>query len=212
MRMNGRARAARILKKAGHYASIAVIVGLVGASAYALRNRPPRLPDGRPAAPSAGAQTAGPTPPAAPAAARTDERYVYPVSGGQVINAYSATRPVWSKTLFEWHVHKGVDIAAPAGEVVCAVAAGTVARAGKDPLLGYFIEIAHARGLTTRYASLLTQGVVKVGDAVAAGQVIGAVGRSAPSERADEAHVHFEAYTGGAWTELPLSDGPTDEP
>jgi len=138
----------------------------------------------------------------APVAASTIERYCLPIEGAEVLCGYSATQPVWSKTLFEWHVHKGIDLAAPAGEVVVAVADGVITKTAKDPLLGYLIEIAHADGLITRYASLMTSGIVKEGDHVLKGQAIGAAGSSAASESADAPHVHFEAYRDGEWAEI----------
>lgn len=186
-----------IWKGIGFYVSLAVVLCLVGGAAYMIRTRPPRVPGQRPMASVAPENTI-----ADAAAAVTIEMYCLPVEGAELLNGYSATEPVWSKTLMQWHIHRGIDFAAPAGEVVMAVADGTVAKVAKDPLLGHVIEISHAGGLVTRYASLLTPGLVKPGERVKKGRPIGAVGSSAASEAMDAPHLHFEAYRDGEWAEI----------
>ncbi len=85
--------------------------------------------------------------------------------------------------------HHGVDILAPDGTDVRASEYGLVLYAGDD-LRGYgnVIVLDHGEGVTTLYAHL-KEFRVKSGDAVAAGQVIGAVGRTG---NATTSHVHFE--------------------
>lgn len=195
-------RAKGLWNRYGYYVSIALIVCLVGASAYMIRARSPNLPDDRPMASPAPELTAEVSEDDAPAAAIAASKYCLPASGAAVLNTYSDTEPVWSKTLFEWHVHKGIDLAASAGEVVVAVADGYVLAVTKDSLLGYTIELLHEDGLVTRYASLLTSGLVKEGERVSQGQEIGAVGSSAASESAEAPHLHFEAYQDGEWAAI----------
>ncbi len=86
-------------------------------------------------------------------------------------------------------VHRGVDILAPDGTDVRASEYGLVLYAG-DELRGYgnVIVLDHGEGITTLYAHL-SAFRVKSGDAVAAGQVIGAVGRTG---NATTSHLHFE--------------------
>jgi len=86
-------------------------------------------------------------------------------------------------------VHRGVDILAPDGTDVHASEYGLVLYAG-DGLRGYgnVIVLDHGEGITTLYAHL-KDFRVKSGDAVAAGQVIGAVGRTG---NATTSHLHFE--------------------
>ncbi len=85
--------------------------------------------------------------------------------------------------------HHGVDILAPDGSDVRAAEYGLVLYAG-DGLRGYgnVIVLDHGEGITTLYAHL-KEFRVKSGDAVAAGQVIGAVGRTG---NATTSHCHFE--------------------
>jgi len=85
--------------------------------------------------------------------------------------------------------HHGVDILAPDGTEVRAAEYGLVLYAG-DGLRGYgnVIVLDHGEGITTLYGHL-ERFRVKSGDAVAAGQVIGAVGRTG---NATTSHLHFE--------------------
>ncbi len=85
--------------------------------------------------------------------------------------------------------HLGVDILAPDGTDVRAAEYGLILYAG-DGLRGYgkVIVLDHGEGITTLYAHL-KEFRVKSGDAVAAGQVIGAVGRTG---NATTSHLHFE--------------------
>ena len=85
--------------------------------------------------------------------------------------------------------HRGLDILAPEGSDVRASEHGLVLYAG-DGLRGYgnVIVLDHGEGITTLYGHL-KEFRVKSGDAVAAGQVIGAVGRTG---NATTSHLHFE--------------------
>lgn len=86
--------------------------------------------------------------------------------------------------------HSGLDLAAPAGTPVLAVANGTVAFAGNQGSYGNLVVINHAEGLQTRYAQL-EQLKVKTGQTVKRGQEIGIVGTTGrPSSLST--HLHFE--------------------
>ena len=71
--------------------------------------------------------------------------------------------------------------------------AGVVSAIYSDPMLGYTVEITHKNDLKTRYSNLSSESSsLKVGDTVALGDRIGAVGDSSLSELAEEPHLHFE--------------------
>ncbi|RPJ77018.1 MAG: hypothetical protein EHM24_00960 [Acidobacteria bacterium] len=89
--------------------------------------------------------------------------------------------------------HAGVDIAAPAGRQVPAVAAGQVSFAGTAAGYGNLIVIEHADGTSTRYAHLADVSVRK-GEAVEAGRTIGTVGSTG---RSTGPHLHFELRQNG---------------
>lgn len=116
--------------------------------------------------------------------------------------------------------HDGVDLSSPRGTPIVAAAAGTVqtskcnAHIGGEPYscdidgspeiagCGWYVDIVHtvvaADGTTetparTRYCHMGAQPLVKVGDAVTAGQLLGYVGSSG---RSSGPHLHFETHLG----------------
>jgi len=93
----------------------------------------------------------------------------------------------------EEHFHKGLDIAAPAGSPVKAVAAGRVVFSGRAEGFGNLVTLDHGDGLMTRYAHNGAN-LVSVGERVAAGQEIALVGTSG---RSTGPHLHFEVLRGG---------------
>jgi murein DD-endopeptidase MepM/ murein hydrolase activator NlpD len=84
--------------------------------------------------------------------------------------------------------HPGIDIAAAQGTPIAAAAAGTVVAAGPDGGYGNLITIDDGNGLTTRYGHC-SHIYAQVGERVAPGDVIGAVGMTG---RATGPHLHFE--------------------
>lgn len=91
------------------------------------------------------------------------------------------------------HFHEGLDIAAPIGTPVQAVASGKISFAGYVSGYGRMVTIDHGNGLVTRYAHL-SRVSVSQGQTVITGQVIGYVGDSG---YATGPHVHFEVRLDG---------------
>ena len=92
-------------------------------------------------------------------------------------------------------LHAGLDFAAPSGTPVAAAAGGRVAYAA--PLVGgwgLLVTIAHGSGVRTLYAHL-SRIDVRVGQRVAAGAPVGAVGATG---HATGPHLHFEVRFRGA--------------
>ncbi len=88
-----------------------------------------------------------------------------------------------------WYGHRAIDIGAATGSAVVASDGGFVSFAGwTDVGYGYLIVIDHANGFATYYAHL-SNFYVSTGQAVARGQVIGAVGSTGWSTGP---HLHFE--------------------
>ncbi|HKJ55574.1 MAG TPA: M23 family metallopeptidase, partial [Nitriliruptoraceae bacterium] len=92
--------------------------------------------------------------------------------------------------------HRGIDIAAPWGQPIHAVAAGVVWQASYSTGHGYVTVIDHGGGLFTLYAHQASLASVAVGDWVDAGQVIGSIGSTGISTGP---HLHLEAHFGCAY-------------
>ncbi|MAM85995.1 MAG: hypothetical protein CME36_01640 [unclassified Hahellaceae] len=90
-------------------------------------------------------------------------------------------------------VHHGVDIFAPRGTAVLAVADGTIARTGDTPLGGLHVwQRAASQGHRYYYAHLDSISVQQ-GDRVKAGDEIGTVGNTG-NARLTPPHLHFGVY------------------
>ena len=91
--------------------------------------------------------------------------------------------------------HSGLDLVAPHGSPLRAAAGGTVIAAQPYFAYGLLVDIDHGNGVVTRYGhmSAFAPGI-RPGTQVAAGQLIGQVGRTG---RATTPHVHFEVRLNG---------------
>lgn len=89
--------------------------------------------------------------------------------------------------------HNGVDFAGKDGADVIAVAAGVVVFAGTRSGYGKMVEINHGSGYSTRYGHH-KELIVKAGDIVRKGEVVGLMGSSG---RSTGPHVHFEVFKNG---------------
>jgi murein DD-endopeptidase MepM/ murein hydrolase activator NlpD len=110
------------------------------------------------------------------------------------LHSYSLTSPYgvrWGK------LHPGVDLAAPEGTAFTASHAGTVKLAGWYGGLGNAIIIDNGDGTEATYGHA-SQLLVRVGQKVQAGDVIGLVGATG---HAFGAHLHFEVHVNGVATD-----------
>jgi murein DD-endopeptidase MepM/ murein hydrolase activator NlpD len=90
-------------------------------------------------------------------------------------------------------MHWGMDIAAPVGTTVYVAAAGRVLSARHVDDYGKVIDVDHGNGIVTRYAHL-NRMLVKPGDKVVKGDVIGEVGNTG---RSTGPHLHYEVEVNG---------------
>ncbi len=89
--------------------------------------------------------------------------------------------------------HQGVDLSAPANTPIYASRTGIVTAATHSRSAGYYVSINHGDGFSSVYMHM-TRYVVKSGQAVSAGQLIGYVGSTGISTGN---HLHFGiAYNG----------------
>lgn len=179
----------------GFYAALALLLTLLGLASHAYRERSAEraradaVDAPKPVAAMRQSESASEPEADAP-------KWVWPLEG-EIIGAYSPGEPVWSDTLGQWQNHPALDIAGTPGEAVFACADGTVSDAWSDRLWGNVIVIAHEDGYASTYAGVNTLKLVSPGDAVAAGDVISAVGAGAESEADLPAHLHFELKRDG---------------
>ena len=96
--------------------------------------------------------------------------------------------------LQEWRAHRGVDYAAPTGTSVRTVGDGVVEFSGWQAGYGKTVEVRHSQDRSTLYAHL-SRVDVKVGQRMAQGDSIGAVGSTGMSTGP---HLHFEFRVAGA--------------
>ena len=111
-----------------------------------------------------------------------EKAWAYPLPDARVISPYGGARR-----------HSGVDMKTKPNDEIYAAFDGEVVASGPYYGYGNCIRIKHAYGLETLY-SHQSKNMVKKGDKVKAGQVIGLTGRTG---RATTEHLHFEVSFGG---------------
>ena len=117
---------------------------------------------------------------------------------GEVVTVFSVGQLVYNETLADWRTHDGIDISAVQGTTVLAASSGTVSSVTDDPLMGTTVVINHDGGYQTTYSNLQARPNVEAGETVSAGQIIGAVGRTAAAESAQGPHLHFSVTKDGS--------------
>ncbi|MBQ8535865.1 MAG: M23 family metallopeptidase [Clostridia bacterium] len=112
---------------------------------------------------------------------------------GKAARAFSASSPVYFEHTGHWQLHAACDYEASVGEVVKAIAEGTVLSSDNSQVV-----IQHSQGYESRYLGLASAPYVQPGDPVAAGQTIGHAGQGPLWEQAEGAHLHLEVFKNGS--------------
>lgn len=113
---------------------------------------------------------------------RSERGFIWPVDG-VVVGRYGSK---------EGLPQRGLDIGAPVGTPVWAVADGEVLFAGTQPGYGQLVVIQHDRGLATVYGRN-AENCLKAGARVRRGQVVARLGRG---DRAGSPYLYFEIRKG----------------
>jgi murein DD-endopeptidase MepM/ murein hydrolase activator NlpD len=118
------------------------------------------------------------------------EIYAHPVGapGARVSSGFGPrTHPVTGEYQ---SLHSGLDFPAPEGTPVYSLSSGTVSTVASDPISGNNVKIDHGQMFATGYLHL-SEILVKPGQDVAAGTMIGRVGKTG---RVTGPHLHFVVY------------------
>ena len=113
--------------------------------------------------------------------------YALPLGGYRITATFGSAGSLWSSD------HTGLDFAAPEGTPLVAIGAGVVTEVGYDGAYGNKTVIELEDGTELWYCHQSSQ-TVAVGDRVAAGDVVGAVGSTGNTTGP---HLHLEVRVGG---------------
>lgn len=116
--------------------------------------------------------------------------FVYPVMGPRMSSDFGVRKHPIKKVRRH---HDGIDLAAPVGATIRAIADGQVMYADPHGGYGKYIVIRHLNGFTSHYGHCDRMDVAP-GSQVVAGQIIGTVGNSGASTGP---HLHFEIRKDG---------------
>lgn len=102
----------------------------------------------------------------------------------------------WHPVHKDWRMHNGVDMAAGCPTPIYATRAGIVTISQWSDSAGWYVMIDHMDGFKSVYMHMCKRPNVKVGDIVAAGEVIGCVGTTGTSTGN---HLHFGISKNGVY-------------
>ena len=120
----------------------------------------------------------------------TKYRFIWPEPQGQISQPFGPSTYVFEPAYGAYpHFHTGIDLVEPFGSPIYAADDGIVALVGSSSSgYGNYVVIAHSGGLATLYGHLSTP-LVKVGQPVTQGQVVGLEGATGNTTGL---HLHFE--------------------
>lgn len=128
------------------------------------------------------------------AALKNSNEWYWPLPGIYYISSVFGGRyhPITGK----WHNHGGTDIPAAGGTKIYAAQDGVVTTVSKNKnsSYGWYCIITHANGRATLYAHMRSKAVVKEGQNISKGDLVGYVGTTGSSTGN---HLHFELRING---------------
>lgn len=127
---------------------------------------------------------------------KNEFEFCCPISG-DIIKAFANDSLVYSKTLNEWIIHEGIDIAGIVGDSIVASEDGIVEQIFEDSKYGKTIVISHENGYKTVYSFANASNMISVQENVKKEQVIAKLTESSGFEAEDKPHLHFEILKDG---------------
>lgn len=128
-------------------------------------------------------------------------QFIMPVANFEPGWEYSGTSFIEYTTVGMWKTHTGIDFLADEGAEVKAVYDGVVMSINTDPYFGTVITIKINDELSTVYKSVTANSVLKSGDRVKSGDVIGYVANNLSTELCQGPHLHLEVLLNGKFTD-----------
>lgn len=116
--------------------------------------------------------------------------YAHPLGGAMDWTTYHGSRG---------HEAGAIDFPIASGTPIYAVTDGTVVESGELGAGGNMVTIQHIDGTVTGYAHMVELPLVKKGEKVKTGQIIGFVGSTG---RSTGPHLHFEVWKDHIWGEV----------
>lgn len=197
------ARYVRFVEHHGFMIILTVCVGIIAGTALWTNQPEPSVPT--PTTPAMDAALAAqlqqeslqdistPTP------APTDPPRVWqpPLTTVSVLRGFDNTRLHPSGTTGLWQLHDGIDLRCSTGEVISAMADGTVLSVSNSGLMGAAVTIDHGQGMVIEYAGMSMLAGLQTDDPVAFGQTIGFGGNGVLDEADMEPHLHLRITKNG---------------
>ena len=121
--------------------------------------------------------------------------FVMPVANVTLGQTAALDRLVWNRTLLQWRTFNGVDFLGQTGTEVRAIMDGTVTNVQNTIMDGTVVTISHGGGLVSEYMAM-SSASVQIGQAVRAGDAIGAMGTSMVNSAAGS-HLHLQMRQNG---------------
>ena len=133
------------------------------------------------------------------AAMQNNGNWYWPLPGKTSLSSLFGGR--YHPITHKWHEHSGTDIPAAGGTQIHAAQDGIVTYVSPNQYgsYGWYCMISHAGGYVTLYAHQKVKPIVKEGQTVKKGQVIGYVGTTGSSTGN---HLHFELRANGVRSDV----------
>lgn len=132
-----------------------------------------------------------------PAPTQVSPMWQPPLETVSVLQGFEGARLVPSGVTGLWRLHDAVDLRCETGEIIRAMADGTVTAVCAKGLLGACITIDHGQEITAQYAGMELHAGLRAGDPVAAGQTIGFGGNAVLDETDLPPHLHLRVTRDG---------------
>lgn len=118
-------------------------------------------------------------------------QFAQPLAEYELLRPFSMSCMVQSGVTGIWAIHDAVDLSAPFGAKVFAIADGVIDCISSDKLQGVWIRIDHGDGIMALYSGMSLKGAFIEGDPVHQGDPIGYVGNGPLGETNLTPHLHL---------------------